>query len=324
MTTIKQVKRVIVVHALALVVGAYAHAEQKNKIRENTSMHIHQALIPAAGLGTRFLPFTKTTPKELLPLLNKPAIEYIVQEGIDSGITNFYMITSGNKPTLASYFKPAPELEASLAEKNNGHFLKSINQIMATVDMQYVNQDKPLGLGHAVLMAKKEIGDNYFGIFLPDDIIVDTTPALLQLIKVAQTYQASVIAVQEVAPDQVSSYGIVAIKKEIAPGVVELTGLVEKPSVQNAPSRLAVVGRYVLSPRIFASLEVTKPGAGNEIQLTDAINHMLNNGERVLACTIKGSRYDIGVPGGWLGANVAFGMQIPEYAAIIKKAVQQQ
>lgn len=283
------------------------------------SFDIHQALIPAAGLGTRFLPFTKATPKELLPLLNKSAIEYIIQEGIDAGITDFYMITSGNKPTLKQYFDAAPELEQALAAKHNEHLLASINELMERSNVHYVMQDKPLGLGHAILMAEQQVGNHYFGILLPDDIIFADRCALGQLIDIAKKYQASVIAVQEVAPDQVSNYGIVATQKELAPGIFELTGLVEKPKPEAAPSRLAIVGRYVLSPRIFASLAITKPGAGNEIQLTDAINHMLMNGERVLACVVQGDRHDIGVPGGWLRANVYLGLQNPVLAPMLRE-----
>lgn len=289
-------------------------------------MKIHQAIIPAAGLGTRFLPFTKATPKELLPLLNKSAIEYIMAEGIASGISDFYMITSGDKPTLAKYLAPTPELEAALAAKNNNGALASVNHIMAQSRVHYITQQQPLGLGHAVLMAHKEIGQNYFGIFLPDDIIVQAPSthaqaAMAQLIDVAGMYNVSVIAVQEVAPDQVHNYGIVAIKREIAPGIVELSGLVEKPDIKNAPSHLAVIGRYVLSPRIFASLEVTQKGAGNEIQLTDGISHMLNSGEPAYACIVKGTRYDIGTPLGWLSANIDLGLRNPAYAAAIKSVI---
>ncbi|MCX5925004.1 MAG: UTP--glucose-1-phosphate uridylyltransferase [Candidatus Dependentiae bacterium] len=285
-------------------------------------MHIHQAIIPAAGLGTRFLPFTKATPKELLPLLNKSAIEYIIKEGVDAGITDFYMITSGNKPTLAKYLQLAPELEAAIAGKKGEHLLSSISTLIRQARIEFINQDKPLGLGHAVLMAKQQIGDTYFGVLLPDDIIFNAKAALAQLIGIAQTYNATVIAVQEVEPDQVSSYGIVAIKKEIAPGLVELSGLVEKPAMHDAPSHLAIIGRYVLSPRIFNSLERTQAGSGGEIQLTDAIQHVLNSGERVLAYQVEGSRYDIGTPEGWLQANIELGLQVPEYTNAIKQMVK--
>lgn len=286
-------------------------------------MYIHQAIIPAAGMGTRFLPFTKATPKELLPLLNKSAIEYIIKEGVDAGITTFYMITSGDKPTLAKYLQPAPALESAVAGKKGEQLLTSISSLIKQTRIEFVNQDKPLGLGHAVLMAKQQVGNTYFGVLLPDDIIVNAKAALAQLIEIAQTYKATVIAVQEVEPDQVSSYGIVAINTEIAPGLVEVSGLVEKPAMHDAPSRLAIIGRYVLSPRIFDALERTQAGSGGEIQLTDAIQHLLDSGERVLAYQVQGSRYDIGTPEGWLQANIELGLQVPEYAQAIKQMVKQ-
>jgi UTP--glucose-1-phosphate uridylyltransferase len=286
-----------------------------------TNTNISQVIIPAAGLGTRFLPFTKAVPKELLPLLNTPAIQYIFSESVASGISDFFIITSAEKKALAQHFGPASgELEKMLARTNKQQLLDALNQLIKNRHIEFINQTEPLGLGHAVLMAKKQISTDYFGVMLPDDIIfAPKIPALAQLAAVSKKYNASVIAVQEVAPEQVSSYGVVAIKHQLEPGIAELTGLVEKPQPQDAPSRLAVIGRYVLSSKIFPLLENTPRGAGGEIQLTDAIDKLIKNGERVIACTISGTRYDIGSPLGWLQANIALGLENPAYAAHIKK-----
>jgi len=286
-------------------------------------MRIHHGIIPAAGLGTRFLPVTKVVPKELLPLLRTPAIEYIVQEAIETGITDCSIITSSDKSALTKYFESMPELEELLMQKKSEHLLASLGAIRDTLRLHTIIQDRPLGLGHAVLQARQVVGDQYFGVLLPDDIIMHTEPALKQLADIARTYQVSVIAVQEVAPEHVPNYGIIAIKQEIAPGIMELSGLVEKPSAAEAPSRFGIIGRYILSPRIFDSLAVIERGAGNEIQLTDGINRMVRqHDERVFACIIKGTRYDIGVPLGWLCANIDLGLQIPEYASAITRVFQ--
>jgi len=304
----------------------------------NTKKDITQVIIPAAGLGTRFLPFTKAVPKELLPLLDTPAIQYIISEGVLSGISDFFIITSAEKKALAQHFGPASaELEKTLARTHKQHLLDNLNHLIKNTRIEFINQTEPLGLGHAVLMAKQQISTDYFGVILPDDIIfasktLDTeynsspentatllnNPALAQLAAVAQKYNASVIAVQEVPAERVSSYGVVAIKQEVERGVVELTGLVEKPKPEDAPSRLAVIGRYILPSTIFTALEQTPRGAGGEIQLTDAIDQLIKNGERVLACTVSGDRYDIGSPLGWLQANIALGLENPAYAPHIK------
>lgn len=284
-------------------------------------MHIKHAIIPAAGLGTRFLPFTKATPKELLPLLHHSAIEYIVQEGVDAGITDFYLITNEHKPTLAHYFRPTEQGQPALVAKKNDPLLASVNHLIAEARFHYVNQQEPLGLGHAIFTAQKYIGDNHCAVLLPDDLVFHRQTALAQLLDVARAYNGTVLAVQEVAPEQVHQYGIIAIKREVSSGIFELADLIEKPALHDAPSLFGIIGRYILSPHIFASLAVTEPNAGNEIQLTDAIRHMLHRGEPVLACMVKGNRYDIGNPLGWLSANIDLGLRIPEYAATIRRMV---
>jgi len=286
-------------------------------------MQINTVIIPAAGLGTRFLPFTKSVPKEMLPILNRPAIHSIIQEGVTSAISHFCIITNGNKPALQDYLQESPELAALLANKKGSNQLESINTLIASAHISYCMQHEPLGLGHAVLMGCSVVGDAWFGVMLPDDLFETGVelPALAQLIEIAKKYTAIVIAVQEVLPEAVSSYGIVEVKKEVEPGLFEIAGIVEKPAIDKAPSRLAAVGRYVFSPFIFDALERIQPGAGGEIQLTDAINYLAVSGNPVLAYTIKGTRYDIGNPLGWLTANIAIGLENPEYAPTIKKMI---
>lgn len=285
---------------------------------ESVSMKITKAVIPAAGLGTRFLPYTKAIPKEMLPILEKPSIQLIIEEGLASDITEFVIIANDDKPEIKDHFSHQQKLEEKLEKVGKSAFLDSINSIIDSAHFEYVPQPEPLGLGHAVLQAKEIIGDEYFGIFLPDEIMIGEIPALAQLIAVAEKYNASVIGVQEVPREKVSSYGIIAIKEQLEEGIFDIDHLVEKPAIDQAPSTYALAGRYVLSPAIFASLERTKPGAGNEIQLTDGITDMMNNGERVIAYVMKTSRYDVGTPLGWIQANIEVALQHPKYGTIVK------
>ncbi len=282
-------------------------------------MEITKAVIPAAGLGTRFLPFTKAVPKEMLPVLNKPAIQYIVEEGINSGISNFFMITSKSKEALANYLDSSPCLDMFLQERGKDKLLDKLNRIIRQANFTYVRQSEPLGLGHAISMARHSIGKEYFGILLPDDLIFGKQPGLDQLIKIARQEKASVIAVQEVPREAVSSYGIIAIKKQITPNLYQVGQLVEKPSQKDAPSTLAIIGRYVLSHKIFESIDEISGSATDEIQLTDAISNMMNNSEKVLAYKIQGQRFDTGTPLGWLKANIHMALQDPDYAPAIKE-----
>lgn len=285
-------------------------------------MKITKAVIPAAGLGTRFLPYTKSIPKEMLPILEKPSIQLIVEEGLASGITEFTIIANDDKPELHNHFSHLPKLENLLEARGKSALLDNINTIIDTAQFTFIPQPEPLGLGHAILQAKEAIGDDYFGIFLPDEIMIGEVAALAQLIEVAQKYNASVIGVQKVSREKVSSYGIIAIKEELENGVLDIDYLVEKPSIDQAPSEYALAGRYILSPRIFASLETTKPGAGNEIQLTDGIADMMRNGERVIACVLNTSRYDVGNPLGWIQANLEVAFQHPTFGPIVKNLCQ--
>jgi UTP--glucose-1-phosphate uridylyltransferase len=281
---------------------------------------IVKAIIPAAGLGTRFLPITKAIPKELLPLINIPALQYSIQEGVASHIKQFSLIVSRGKQAITSYFDPAPCLESFLKEKGKDTSVHELNKLISQAQFTYVYQNEPLGLGHAISLAEPIINKEYFGVFLPDDIFVSKTPGLAQLMQIARQERASVIAVQEVPLECVSSYGVVAIKKQITPNLYQVSHLIEKPSIEQAPTNLAIVGRYILSHKIFHSLDTIRShSTEGELQITDAIDHMIKQNEKVFAYKIQGTRYDIGTPVGWLKANISLALQNPEYAPHIKE-----
>lgn len=287
-------------------------------------MKITKVIIPAAGLGTRFLPFTKAVPKELLPIINVPAIQYVVQEALDSQVNEIILITSKGKDALINYFDGAPELEQALAKKNRLNLIEGLSKVMKAAHFVAVRQPEPKGLGHAIAMARTLISpDEYVGVMLPDDVIMGAQPALGQLIAHAQKHNASVIAVQRVPKSEISQYGCISITKEIEPGLFEMASVVEKPKIEDAPSDLAIIGRYVLHPSLFASIDAITPMAKDEIQLTDAMNDMIERGHRILACEVVGTRYDLGRPTGWLTANIQVAMKDPEYAQMIRKLVKQ-
>lgn len=283
-------------------------------------MEVTKTIIPAAGLGTRFLPLTKAIPKEMLPLLNKPAIHYIVEEALQSSINHCLFITSRDKEAIANYFDADPALDAILEERHKENLLAGLTKIMRAIHCTYIRQAEPLGLGHAISLARYSIAPKeYFGVMLPDDIIMGQQPGLAQLIRIAQQEKASVIAVQEVPDDCVSSYGIVAIKKQITPHLFQVSSLVEKPAKKDAPSNLAIIGRYVLSAKIFHALdEISTYSTSNELQLTDGITHMMHQNEKVFAYKLQGTRYDTGTPIGWIKAVIGIALQTPEYAPHIK------
>lgn len=282
-------------------------------------MDIIKTVIPAAGLGTRFLPFTKAVPKEMLPLLNKPAIQYHVEEALNSDIKNILMIVSKNKQAIANHFDNDLELEVTLKERGNLDLLTSLKKISNESFFSYIRQSEPLGLGHAIWLARHSITKEYFGVQLPDEIIVSKTPALAQLIKIARQEKATVVGVQEVPIEMSSSYGMVAIKKQITPNLFQVSHLVEKPDQKDAPSNLALIGRYVLSHKIFPALESIETDSKGELQLTDAISQMMFNNEKVFAYKIQGIRYDIGNPIGWLKALIGCALQDPHYQPHISK-----
>jgi len=276
-------------------------------------MNVVKAIIPAAGLGTRFLPATKITPKELLPIFDKPAIQYVVEEGFKSGIKNFIIITSKHKKTIEDHFDFFPELESVFQNKKNSP-LESVTKIIKSIGFTYVRQKEPLGLGHAIWTARHTVDKEYVAIFLPDDIIDNPVPGMAQLIKIATQEKCNVIAVQDVPKDQVSHYGVIDIRKQFSPNLFQIKELVEKPEVNKAPSNLAIVGRYVLSSKIFESLQDLKAGANNEVQLTDGIQNLLLSGEKVFAYRLQGTRYDVGNPLGMLKACLNFALKHPTYS----------
>lgn len=259
-------------------------------------MAISKAVIPAAGLGTRFLPATKAMPKEMLPVVDKPAIQYVVEEAVNSGLTDVLMITGRNKNALENHFDRATELEATLERKGDKRRLQEVVHSTHLANIHYVRQKDPLGLGHAVLRSQMHVGENPFAVLLGDDIIDPAESLLADMVALYEKRPATIVALQEVDPSQVHLYGIATVADSVDEDVVTITGLVEKPSAENAPSNLAVIGRYILQPNIFAALENTKPGSGGEIQLTDALNDVASDTDNggVVGIVFRGKRYDTG------------------------------
>lgn len=282
-------------------------------------MDILKTIIPAAGLGTRFLPFTKAVPKEMLPVLNKPAIQYIIEEALEANITNCLMIVNRHKEALANHFDFNLELELFLKEHGLSDVFTTLNKIVQEISFSYIRQPEPLGLGHAIWLARHSIGKEYFAVQLPDEIIINKPSALTQLLKIARQEKASVVAVQEVPAELTPSYGIIGIKKQITPNLFQVSHLVEKPDQKDAPSHLALVGRYVLSHKIFPALEAIEVDHTGELQLTDAISKMMFNNEKVFAYKVQGIRYDIGNPIGWVKAIIGCALQDQQYKAHITK-----
>ncbi len=267
-------------------------------------MNISKVVIPAAGLGTRFLPVTKVLPKEMLPILNKPALQYIVEEGVAAGVHHFCMIVNETKDAIKHYFSPDPQLHDHLAKHNKLHFTQELDALIKQATFSYINQPEMLGLGHAILMGKECIKeDEFFGVILPDDLMFGDEPAIKQLIEVAERENAIVIGVIEVPLEEISAYGSIKIKSTISDDLVEVEDIIEKPKPEDAFSNLAIVGRYVFSHHIFEAIEKTPPCANGEVQLTDAMVYLARNGHKVLAYKLKGKRFDTGRPAGWLAVN---------------------
>jgi UTP--glucose-1-phosphate uridylyltransferase len=265
-------------------------------------MKVRKAVITAAGWGTRFLPITRAQPKEMLPVVDKPLIHYSVEEAIESGIDKIILVTSAGKRSIEDYFSRSLELEKFLTSKGEKELMKEMGEISSMAEFCYVLQKEQKGLGDAVLTVKVVVGDEPFALMLPDDIIDSEVPVLKQMLAVYEKYDAGVVAVERVRAEDTSKYGIIEPKK-VEDGVYQILGLVEKPEPSKAPSRLGIVGRYILTPRIFEVLKETKPGKNGEIQLTDALNTLLKK-EKLYALEFKGKRYDAGTPLGWLKANV--------------------
>ncbi len=273
-------------------------------------MEVKKAVIPAAGLGTRFLPVTKSVPKEILPIVDKPTIQYIIEEIVGSGIEDILIITGRNKEIIINHFDQVPELEFNLKVKGKNAELKMVQDITDMANIFTVRQGEAKGLGHAVLCAKEFVGDEPFAVILGDDIVYNhDNPALKQMIKVFNQYQTSVLGVQTVPHEDVSKYGIVK-GQELSDYVFSVEDLVEKPSIEDAPSDLAILGRYIITPDIFEILEHTGKGAGGEIQLTDGLRRLARR-QKMVAYDFAGRRYDVGDKLGFLEATVEYGLRTP-------------
>ena len=272
---------------------------------------IKKAVFPVAGLGTRFLPATKANPKEMLPVVDKPLIQYAVEEAMQSGITELIFVTGRNKRSIEDHFDKNVELEASLMASNKSLLLESIRSIIPShVKCIYTRQSEPLGLGHAVLQAKTIINDEPFAVLLADDLTDAKTPVLKQLISQHQKEQASVIAIEDIPKDKTIQYGIVDVSTS-KDNLYKINSIVEKPQPKDAPSTLGVIGRYLFNPEIFDCLEKIKPGKGGEIQLTDAIQMLLSQ-QSIFAYQFEGKRYDCGDKLGFMKANIEFSKRHPE------------
>lgn len=273
------------------------------------SQKIRKAVIPAAGWGTRFLPATKAIPKELLPLYDKPTIQHTVEEAVASGIEEIIIITSPGKSSLEAHFAPHRKLESALKKKGDTELLEKVQRTSRLADIRFVPQNNPRGLGHAVLMAAKEVGDEPFAVFLPDDLFGADPTVIKQMSKVYKKYGGSVLALLKVAPEDISRYGIVK-PEEVAKRTYRILDSVEKPEPVKAPSRLAIMGRYILTPEIFDALKATKPGKGGEIQLTDGLA-ILRKKQNLYGYEFEGTYYDAGKPMGLLKTSIAWGLKQP-------------
>lgn len=271
-------------------------------------MKVKKAVIPAAGLGTRFLPATKAQPKEMLPIVDKPTIQYIVEEAIQSGIEDIILVTGRGKTAIEDHFDRSYELEAALDAKGKTELLDQVKYISNLASIHYVRQKEIRGLGHAVWCARKFIGGEPFAVLLGDDVVVSEKPCLRQLIGVFEEYLAPVIGIQEVRRQDVSKYGIVKTGAIMKEGVFVVEDMVEKPDPQAAPSNLAIMGRYILTPEIFKILDRVPPGAKGEIELTDALQR-LSQQQKIMAFVFNGTRYDVGDKFGYIRAVVEFALR---------------
>jgi UTP--glucose-1-phosphate uridylyltransferase len=275
---------------------------------------VRKVVVPAAGLGTRFLPATKAQPKEMLPLVDKPIIQYGVEEAVASGIEHVILVTSRGKSVIEDHFDTSFELETQLSSRGKTDALAHVRSISKLATFTSVRQGEPLGLGHAVLVTREAVGNEPFAVILPDDVIDADPPVVKQLMDVYDRVQGPVIAVERVPMDQVSSYGVISPAADLGDGVYEVKDLVEKPPREEAPSDLAIIGRYILTPDIFPALAATKSDRTGEIQLTNGLRELLKS-RKVYACEIKGVRHDTGNKLGFLKATAYFAMKSPDVAA---------
>jgi UTP--glucose-1-phosphate uridylyltransferase len=273
-------------------------------------MKVKKAVIPVAGLGTRFLPATKTVPKELLPIVDIPSIQYVVQEAVDAGIEEIIFVTGRGKDGIEDHFDEAPELEQILTQRGNTEMVKALRRIAEMTEVVSVRQKVPLGLGHAVLCARDLVGDEPFAVMLADDLVDSEVPCVKQLVDIYNREEEAVIALMQVPLEEVHQYGVIK-GKEIAPRLYQIEATVEKPVSSEAPSRMAIIGRYILRPEIFTILQNQPPGRGGEIQLTDGLAALARR-RKMFGCAFVGERYDIGDKFGFVRATVAYALKRPD------------
>jgi UTP--glucose-1-phosphate uridylyltransferase len=286
---------------------------------------VRKAVFPAAGLGTRFLPATKAMPKEMLPLVDKPLIQYGVEEAIHSGIPNIIIVTGRGKSAIEDHFDVSFELEHTLETRNKRHLLKIVRDVSELIDVSYVRQKEALGLGHAVLRAKDIVGKEPFAVVLSDDVIDSEIPCLRQLLDVYEFYGASVVALMEVPGDAITAYGVVDAEPVSHNGsrdrLFRIRNMVEKPKATDAPSHLAIIGRYILTPEIFEAIENVPPGSGGEIQLTDALKHLLRS-RPIYGYRFEGKRYDAGDKLGFLTATIEYALKREDLGSEFRSYLQ--
>lgn len=284
-------------------------------------MKVRKAVIPAAGLGTRFLPATKAMPKEMLPIVDKPTIQFIVEEAKKAGIEDILIVNGKNKRSIENHFDSNPELEQDLKSTGKIELLNLTQEVTDLgVNLYYTRQPHPAGLGDAIYRARSFVGNEPFVVMLGDDLMRDKVPLTKQLMNDYDKTHASTIAVMKVPHEEVSKYGVIAPEDEVEPGLINVKSFVEKPAVEDAPSDYAIIGRYLLTPEIFDILEHTKPGRGGEVQLTDAIDTM-NKTQRVFAHVFKGQRFDVGNKEGYLETSIQYGLRHPETRDALKKYI---
>jgi len=284
-------------------------------------MKVRKAVITAAGWGTRFLPITKAQPKEMLPLVNKPLIQYSVEEAINSGIEQIIIVTALGKRAIEDYFDRSFELEGVLEQKGEIKLLQEMRELSNLVDICYIRQKEQLGLGHAVLTAKGIVGEEPFAVLLPDDIIDGKVPVLKQMIGVYEQYKTNIIGVEHISSKDTTKYGIIEPRR-VSGRIYQVLSLAEKPEPSQAPSDLGVVGRYILMPQIFDVLEATPPGKNQEIQLTDALQLLMRQ-QAIYAYEFEGVRYDTGTPLGWLEATIAVALKDPDIGQELREYLRQ-
>jgi UTP--glucose-1-phosphate uridylyltransferase len=283
-------------------------------------MPVHKAVIPAAGWGTRFLPMTKSCAKEMLPLIDKPLIQYAVEEAVEAGLSEVVIITAPGKNDITAYFQASPELQAWLEKRGESRLARELARLESLAKITFVTQEKPLGLGHAILTARQAVGEVPFAVILPDDVIDFHQSALQQMLPVFEQRQASVIAVECIDTPDIRKYGVIRPGRTEA-GVYQVESLVEKPEPEVAPSHLGIVGRYILTPQIFDAIACTPLDTRNEVQLTDALSLLLKE-QPIFAFEFEGRRYDTGSPLGWLEAQVAFGLRRPDLSDALRERLR--